>query len=88
MRKNDEKRLKNSYCGQTGFQNVAKSCDRHALVDIHILCKFGEFMFINKGDVKDTHRWRVFYNLASRAYRPVGDNTPLSDFYSDEHMRG
>ena len=30
----------------------AKNCDRHALLDINLLCKFVEFMFINVGGTK------------------------------------
>ena len=50
--KNEEKKWKNGYGGHLVFQNEAKSYERHAFVDINLLCKFGEFMFINKGVMK------------------------------------
>ena len=66
--------------GHFVFQNEAKNYERHAFVDINLLYKFGEFMFINKGCMKPflkrdgrtharTHGHRVFYNLLFRAYR-------------------
>ena len=48
--KNEEKKSKND--GHLVFQNEAKSYERHAFVDINLLCKFDEFMFINKGIMK------------------------------------
>ena len=82
--KNEEKKWKNGSGGHLVFQNEAKSYERHAFVDINLLCKFGEIMFINKGVMKlfikrderthaRTHGHRAFYNLPSRAYRPAGD---------------
>ena len=76
---------KNGSSGHLVFQNEAKSQERHAFVDINLLCKFGEFMFINKGVMKPfikrdeqtdgrTDGHQAFYNLPSRAYRPAGDN--------------
>ena len=50
--KNEEKKWKNGSGGHLVFQNEAKSYERHAFVDINLLCKFGEFMFINKGVMK------------------------------------
>ena len=50
--KNEEKKRKNGYGGHLVFQNEAKSYERHAFVDINLLCKFGEFMFIKKGVMK------------------------------------
>ena len=50
--KNEEKKLKNGSGGHLVFQNEAKSYERHAFVDINLLCKFCEFMFINKGVTK------------------------------------
>ena len=47
--KNEEKKSKNGCGGHLVFQNDAKSYERHAVVDINILFKFGEFMLINKG---------------------------------------
>ena len=43
---------KKGYSGHIIFLNEAKSCDRHTLVDIKPLCKFGEFMFIIEGGMK------------------------------------
>ena len=34
------------------FLRMRPKSDRHALVDIYLLCILGEFMFINKGDMK------------------------------------
>ena len=50
--KNEEKKSKNGCGGHLVFQNGAKSYERHAFIDINLLCKFGEFMFINKGVMK------------------------------------
>ena len=47
--KNDPKKSKNTCGGHLIFQNEAKNYDRHALGDINLFCKFGEFMFINEG---------------------------------------
>ena len=78
-----ERKPKNGYNGHIVFQNEVKKCDRYALVGINLLCKFGEFMLINKVGVKlfiEHDEWmhrrmdrgRAFYNLPSRAYWPVG----------------
>ena len=50
--KNEEKKSKNGSDSHLVFQNEAKSYERHAFVDINLLCKFGEFMFVNKGVMK------------------------------------
>ena len=50
--KNEEKTSKNGSGGHLVFQNEAKSYERHAFVDINLLCKFGEFMFVKKGVMK------------------------------------
>ena len=84
--KNEGKKIeKNGSGGHFVFQNEAKNHESHAFVDINLLCKFGEFMFINKGGTKPfvkrderthrrTDRHRPFYNVPSRAYRLAGDN--------------
>ena len=48
----NEKKSKNGCGSHLVFQNEAKSYERHAFVDINLLCKFGEFMFIKKGVMK------------------------------------
>ena len=50
--KNEEKTSKNGSGGHLVFQNEAKSSERHAFLDIDLLCKFGEFMFVKKGVMK------------------------------------
>ena len=44
----NERKPKNGCGGHIVFQNEGKNCDRHTLVGINILCKFGEFMLINE----------------------------------------
>ena len=70
--KNEEKKIKNGSGSHLVFQNEAKSYERHAFVDINVFCKFGEFMFVNKGVIKPfikrderTDGHRAFYNLPS-----------------------
>ena len=62
-------------------KNGSGSYERHVFVDINLLCKFGEFMFIKEEVMKpfikrdkrkDGHQ--AFYNLPSRAYQSAGDN--------------
>ena len=77
-----KKKLKNGSGRHLVFQNQAKSYERHAFVDINILCKFGKFMLIKKGVMKsfikrENRRMhaRTFYNLLSQ---PIGQREIIS----------